>query len=126
MDAQLQQIIELQTQQNQLLEKYLWRIRFSLLTLLLLTTAICCGLGFLVYKQQLASSPRITIPSLSGSFTGAQSLPTYKFAQPYQSRMPVFVPPSTNGPTGSTANVPPYLDDSNPKTTPPIYWRPRK
>jgi hypothetical protein len=54
MDPQLQQLIELQTDQNQLLRKYLWRIRFSLLTLLLLTTAVCCGLGFLVYKQQTA------------------------------------------------------------------------
>jgi hypothetical protein len=56
MDPQLQQIIELQTEQNQLLRKYLWRIRFSLLTLLVLTTVICCGLGLVVYRQQ-ASAP---------------------------------------------------------------------
>jgi hypothetical protein len=54
MDPQLQQLIELQAEQNQLLRKYLWRIRFSLLTLLILTTAVCCGLGFLVYTQQTA------------------------------------------------------------------------
>src|SRR5262245_8367237 len=52
MDAQLQQIIELQTKQNQLLERYLWRIRFSLLSLLVLTTVMCCGLGFLIYSQR--------------------------------------------------------------------------
>src|SRR6478752_3895909 len=52
MDAQLQRLIELQTKQNQLLERYLWRIRFSLITLLLLTTAICCCLGFIIYEQQ--------------------------------------------------------------------------
>jgi hypothetical protein len=31
MDAQIQQLIELQTEQNQLLKKHLWRFRFSLL-----------------------------------------------------------------------------------------------
>ena len=51
MDAQLQQIIELQTEQNQLLKRYLWRIRFSLLALLILTTAMCCGLGVMVYYE---------------------------------------------------------------------------
>ena len=54
MDDQLQRLIELQTEQNQLLKKYLWRFRFSLLTLLLLTTGICCSLGFIIYKQQAA------------------------------------------------------------------------
>src|SRR4051812_49964333 len=62
MDPQLQQLIELQTEQNHLIRKYLWRIRFSLLTLLLLTTAVCCGLGFLVYNQQTAIQIR---PSIS-------------------------------------------------------------
>src|SRR5262249_49711644 len=32
----LQRLVELQARQNELLERYLWRIRFSLLTLLLL------------------------------------------------------------------------------------------
>ena len=56
MDPQLQQLIELQSEQNQLLRKYLWRIRFSLLTLLILTTAICCGLGALVYYARTSLS----------------------------------------------------------------------
>jgi hypothetical protein len=60
MDAQLQQLIELQTKQNQLLERYLWRIRFSLLTLLLLTTAICCCLSFIIYTQQTVLRPTPT------------------------------------------------------------------
>jgi hypothetical protein len=55
MDAHLQKLVELQIEQNQLLKRYLWRFRFSLLTLLLLTTATCCGLGFLVYREQAAS-----------------------------------------------------------------------
>jgi hypothetical protein len=54
MDDQLQQLIELQRKQNQLLERYLWRVRFSLLALLVLTTFVCCGLGLLIY---LSSSP---------------------------------------------------------------------
>jgi hypothetical protein len=52
MDAQLQQLIELQAEQNQLLKRHLWRLRFSLLTLLLLTTATCCGLGVVIYRQE--------------------------------------------------------------------------
>jgi hypothetical protein len=34
------------------LKKHLWRFRFSLITLLLLMTATCCCLGFLIYTQQ--------------------------------------------------------------------------
>jgi hypothetical protein len=52
MDAQLQQLIELQTEQNQLLKKHLWRFRFSLLTLLVLTTGICICLGVMMYSQK--------------------------------------------------------------------------
>jgi hypothetical protein len=58
MEALLQQLIELQTEQNQLLKRYLWRLRFSLSTLLLLTTALCCGLGFVAYRQQSVSLVR--------------------------------------------------------------------
>jgi hypothetical protein len=54
MEAQLQQLIELQTEQNELLKRYLWRIRFSLAALLLLTTALCCGMGFVAYRQNAA------------------------------------------------------------------------
>jgi cytochrome c-type biogenesis protein CcmH/NrfG len=46
MEEQLRRLIELQTEQNQLLRKYLWRIRFSLLTLLILTTLVAVGLWF--------------------------------------------------------------------------------
>jgi hypothetical protein len=71
MDSQLQRLIELQSEQNQLLKKYLWRLRFSLLALLLLTTLICCVLGFLVYKQQTA---RQIVPP---SFSPAPPFPSY-------------------------------------------------
>ena len=59
MDEQLQQLIELQKKQNALLEKHLWRFRFSLLFLMLMTTGLCFALGFLVYKQQ----PQRTFPA---------------------------------------------------------------
>jgi hypothetical protein len=51
-DGLLRELIDLQKEENQLLKKYLWRLRFSLLSLLLLTTATAVGLGFLVYEQK--------------------------------------------------------------------------
>jgi hypothetical protein len=50
MDDQLQQLINLQREQNELLKKHLWRLRFSLLSLLLLTTATAIGLGVVVWQ----------------------------------------------------------------------------
>jgi hypothetical protein len=52
MDAQLKELIELQKEQNQLLKKYLWRFRFSLLTLLVLTTGICICLGVMMHSSK--------------------------------------------------------------------------
>jgi hypothetical protein len=52
MDDQLQELINLQKEQNRLLKKYLWRFRFSLLSLLVLTTITAAGLGLLVYQSQ--------------------------------------------------------------------------
>lgn len=57
MDDQLQQLIDLQREQNQLLKKYLWRFRFSLMSLLILTTITAIGLGFLVYQDQTKVVP---------------------------------------------------------------------
>jgi hypothetical protein len=44
-DPQLQRLIELHAEQNQLLRKHLWRIRFSLQALLVLMTLVAGGLG---------------------------------------------------------------------------------
>jgi hypothetical protein len=44
MDNQLQRLVELPTEQNELLKKHLVRLKFSLVSLLLLMTATCCGL----------------------------------------------------------------------------------
>ena len=55
MHDELKVLIDLQREQNALLKKYLWRLRFSLLSLLLLTTATAVGLGILVYKSPSAS-----------------------------------------------------------------------
>jgi hypothetical protein len=75
MDDQLQQLIHLQREQNELLKKHLWRFRFSLLTLLLITTATAMGLGFLVYRQQSpANPPATTIPLFSRSPTSQGTL----------------------------------------------------
>jgi hypothetical protein len=63
MDEQLQQLIELQKEQNQLLRKHLWRLRFSLMTLLLLTTATAVGLGIVAYQtRQKVFTPANTPP----------------------------------------------------------------
>ena len=50
MDQQLKELIDLQREQNQLLKKNLWRLKFSLLGLFLLTTACALMLGFWSYK----------------------------------------------------------------------------
>jgi hypothetical protein len=73
----LREILSQQTKQTELLQKYLpplWtKIRFSLLTLLLLMTGVAIGLGVLVYEgKRPASSPpapspvnRIVPPTMS-------------------------------------------------------------
>src|SRR5687767_1222740 len=74
MDAQLQELIALQKEQNALLRKNLWRLKFSLLTLLFLTTAICCCLGFIIYVQQ-DSRPQIPTSATAASPLRAYSPP---------------------------------------------------
>jgi hypothetical protein len=63
-DQLLRELIDLQKEENQLLKKYLWRLRFSLLSLLLLTTATAIGLGFLVFEEQAKVVP--PAPTTSG------------------------------------------------------------
>src|SRR4051812_6505607 len=77
MEDQLQQLIELQKEQNQLLRRYLWRLRFSLLGLLILTTVTAIGLGVVAYQTRppkisplfgpprtyVAPSPQIIYPA---------------------------------------------------------------
>jgi hypothetical protein len=57
MDDKLQELVALQKKQVELLEKYLWRVRFSLATLLLLTTGTCIGLGYMDYRMRGAAFP---------------------------------------------------------------------
>jgi hypothetical protein len=63
-EEKLQQLIELQKEQNQLLKRYLWRLRFSLLALLMLTTFIAVGLGFVAYHSRPA--PAVPTNALPG------------------------------------------------------------
>ncbi len=74
MDDQLQQLIELQKEQNQLLKRHLWRVRFSLMSLLLLTTVTAIGLGILVYQNQSKLIPGTPSapPTFSRSWTPSQ------------------------------------------------------
>src|SRR5262245_8378047 len=67
MDAQLSQVVQLLTEQNELLKRHLWRFRFSLLALLILMTLTCGGLGFVSCTQQKSS--RIAPYPAAGSYT---------------------------------------------------------
>ena len=96
MHDELKVLIDLQREQNALLKKYLWRLRFSLLSLLLLTTATAVGLGILVYKLPPAgpsgptgalrfyATPTPATPSRSQSWTldGAPPPPPSPAAAP--------------------------------------------
>lgn len=52
MENKLQELIDLQKEQNELLRRHLWRLRFSLLSLLLLITLVAVGLGVVVYQTR--------------------------------------------------------------------------
>jgi hypothetical protein len=84
----LREILSQQTKQTELLQKYLpplWtKIRFSLLTLLLLMTGVAIGLGVFVYEgKRPASSPPAPIP-------------TYRIVPPMQRNpAPAVLPEST-------------------------------
>lgn len=57
MESQLQQLIDLQTEQNELLKRHLLRLRFSLAALLLMTTVCCLTLGYVTYRIRDAGTP---------------------------------------------------------------------
>lgn len=63
----LRDIATLQKEQNELLKRYLWRLRFSLLTLLLITTATAVMLGLFGMRKNGVVPPS-AIPSSSGGF----------------------------------------------------------
>ena len=71
MDEQLKELISLQREQNQLLKRHLWRLRFSLLSLLLITTATAVGLGFVVYLGRSNVNP--PTPTTTGFLSTNQS-----------------------------------------------------
>src|SRR6187455_2079617 len=73
MDNQSQEIADLLREQNQLLKKHLWRLRFSLFSLLVLTTVTCITLGYSTYRTHFASTA--TIPA-SASYVTFQATPT--------------------------------------------------
>jgi hypothetical protein len=71
MDDQLKELVNLQREQNQLLKRYLWRLRFSLLSLLLITTATAVGLGFVIYQDRSKVNP--PTPTTMGFWSANQS-----------------------------------------------------
>jgi hypothetical protein len=81
MDNQ-QRVVELLTEQNELLKRHLVRLKFSLMSLLLLTTVTCCGLGFLMWLQYHPRIYPILPPTASGANTlygNIQPAPTATF-----------------------------------------------
>jgi hypothetical protein len=76
MDDKLQELINLQKEHNELLRKYLWRFRFSLMSLLVLTTVTAVGLGFLVYQNQSKVTPPIP-PTAVWSYAPSQGTLTF-------------------------------------------------
>jgi hypothetical protein len=69
----LRQILEAQKQQNAFLQRYLWRLRFSLLSLLLLMSVLAVGLGFVAFTNKPTApaapvaappvaAPRVAVP----------------------------------------------------------------
>lgn len=102
MDTQ-QQIIELLAEQNQLLKKYLWRVRFSLSALLLLTTGVAILLGVVAYRQHTArAAAAVVVPT---AFVGPVPpvLPPNSPASPYQYLLPI--------PAGGSGQAQPVLTD---------------
>jgi hypothetical protein len=84
----LRDILSQQTKQTELLQKYLpplWtKIRFSLLTLLLLMTGVAIGLGVLVYEGKRPASSR------------PAPIPTYQIVPPMRGNpAPAVLPEST-------------------------------
>jgi hypothetical protein len=74
-DELARELVELQREQNMLLKKHLWRLRFSLLTLLLLTTAsaVCLGLIMVQLRNQTPGSGTIKLGSSTITLTSPWS-----------------------------------------------------
>jgi hypothetical protein len=71
-----ERIISLLEEQNALLKKHLWRLRFSLLTLLLLTTGLCVGLGYVTYRaRQIITSMPMPAPTVPAPFPSQPPIP---------------------------------------------------
>ena len=100
MDDQLQQLINLQTEQNLLLRKNLSRIKYSLWSLLLLTTLSAIGLGIGVYTTR--PKPTRAIPATaatanvlySGTVTESPGAPRAYSVTPQMDQFEAFPKPT--------------------------------
>lgn len=63
----LNQLLAAQKEQTELLRRYLWRFRFSLLSLLLLTTATAVGLGVLAYQNHKQATVGVPLPTAASA-----------------------------------------------------------
>ena len=94
MESQLKELITLQREQNELLKRHLWRLKFSLLTLLLLITAMCIGLGLIVYWQAKPAPAQPGYLPISINTVGPPVLPgsTVPVNGTYVAPMPTYQP----------------------------------
>lgn len=81
-DELLRELIAGQKQQTELFRRYLWRLRFSLLSLLLVTTATAIGLGIMAYKQQQPANT--AVPQPAGAWTTFSGPPIQPYSAPAQ------------------------------------------
>jgi hypothetical protein len=86
MDNQLERIIQLHEEQNALLKRYLWRLRFSLLGLLLLTILSAIALAFISYKLRQTPIPGVPkfypAAPIGPPATGVYPQPTGAYSEP--------------------------------------------
>jgi hypothetical protein len=92
------ELVELQREQNALLKKHLWRLRFSLWTLLVLTTAsaVCLGIIMVRIRSQAPASGVITLSAPAITMSGGAGT---LMLQPGQ-------PTSPSAPTKTTSDNP--------------------
>jgi hypothetical protein len=96
----LAKLVRLQEEQNELLKKHLFRMRFSVATLLLLMTLVCITLGILFFVSEPPAPSRPSAPLAVPTTPPTAAQPFDQRGQPTDD---LFGPPS---PTPSTSDDP--------------------
>ncbi len=106
MEDLIRELIAAQKEQTELLRQFLTRVRFSLLSLLLLTTGIAIVLGVVAYRQHTArTAAAVAVPTGFGGPVQPALPPNYSPAATYQFT-PV-IPASVSGQAQPVLTDPP-------------------